>query len=214
PGRYAAWMAAAGWEVTLLDPVPLHVAQAAASVPGRVARADGRALPHPDASFDAALVLGPLYHLPDRDDRVVVLREAARVVRPGGVVVAAAISRLASMLSGFSEGTITDERFRAIVARDLTDGLHRNPERVPGWFTTAYFHRPADLAGELRDGGLQDVRVVGVEGPSWLWGDRGREPEDEEWRRAALWAAELVEDDDEFMPMSAHLLGIARRPPP
>ncbi|HTN80051.1 MAG TPA: methyltransferase domain-containing protein, partial [Acidimicrobiales bacterium] len=212
PGRYSAWMTRAGWRVTLLDPVPLHVAQASAAVPGRVECGDGRALPHPNVSFDAVLVLGPLYHLPDRDDRVAVLQEAARVVRPGGVVVAAAISRLASVLDGFARGFVVDPEFQVIVAGDLATGTHHNPERRPGWFTTAYFHRPADLAAELRDSGLGDVRVVGVEGPAWLWGDRGREPGDEEWRRAALWAADLVEEDDDFIPMSAHLLGIARRP--
>ena len=59
--------------------------------------------------------------------------------------------------------------------------------------------------------GLEDVRVVGVEGPAWLWGDRGAEPDDAEWRDAALWAAREVESDPEFMPVSAHLLGIAHR---
>jgi len=213
PGRYAAWMTAAGWRVTVLDPVPLHVAQAAVAVPGLVERGDGRALPHGDATFDAVLVFGPLYHLIESGKRAAVLREAARVVRPGGVVLVAAISRLASMLSGFVEGAITDERFRAIIAGDLVDGAHRNPERVPGWFTTAYFHRPAELADELRAAGLRDVRVVGVEGPAWLWGDRGREPDDDEWRQAALWAAELVESEPDFIPCSAHLLAIARRAP-
>ena len=132
PGRYSAWMTRAGWRVTLLDPVPLHVAQASAAVPGRVECGDGRALPHPNASFDAVLVLGPLYHLPDRDDRVAVLQEAARVVRPGGVVVAAAISRLASVLDGFARGFVVDPEFREIVAGDLATGTHHKPGAAAG----------------------------------------------------------------------------------
>jgi SAM-dependent methyltransferase len=211
PGRYASWMAEHGWRVTLLDPVPLHCSQAAALVPGRVALGEGARLPHADAAFDNVLLLGPLYHLLDRVDRVAVLQEAARVVRPGGTVVAAAISRLASMFSGFREGMITDARFRAIVAGDLGTGTHRNADRTPGWFTTAFFHSPPQLAEEMREAGLEDVRVVGVEGPAWLWGDRGTEPDDAEWREAALWAAREVESDPEFMPVSAHLLGIAHR---
>ena len=211
PGRHAAWMAERGWAVTLLDPVPLHVTQASAVVGGRVELGDGRRLPHADETFDAVLVLGPLYHLVDAGDRVAVLREARRVVKLGGVVVAAAISRLASMLSGFAEGFIRDPRFREIVAGDLVDGTHRNPTRHPNWFTTAFFHAPAQVESEMHAAGLEMVRVVGVEGPAWLWGDRGTEPDDEEWREAALWAARTVESDPEFVPVSAHLLAAGRR---
>ena len=211
PGRYAGWMASCGWTVTLLDPVPLHASQAATVVGGHVELGDARRLPHADGTFDAALVLGPLYHLVDVSDRVEALGEAGRVVRAGGVVVVAAISRLASMLDGLSRGFVRDERFREVVARDLSDGTHRNPSREPGWFTTAFFHAPAQLAEEMRAAGLNDVRVVGVEGPAWLWGDRGREPDDDEWRSAALWAARTVEADEDFMPMSAHLLGVGYR---
>ena len=70
---------------------------------------------------------------------------------------------------------------------------------------------PAQLAEEMRAAGLNDVRVVGVEGPAWLWGDRGREPDDDEWRSAALWAARTVEDDEDFKPMSAHFLAVGYR---
>ncbi len=83
----------------LVDPVPLHVEQAGAASAraerplATVLQGDARALPHDDASADAVLLLGPLYHLVERDDRLTALREARRVLRPGGVVVAAAISR-------------------------------------------------------------------------------------------------------------------------
>ena len=150
PGRYAGWMASCGWAVTLLDPVPLHASQAATVVGGHVELGDGRQLPHPDGAFDAALLLGPLYHLVDGNDRVEALREAGRVVRSGGVVVVAAISRLASMLGGFADGFIRDERFRGIVAGDLVDGTHRNPFLHPNWFTTAFFHTPGQLGDEMR----------------------------------------------------------------
>ena len=66
-----ALLAEAGYEVHLVDPVPLHVAQADAAsrarASGRLASArvgDARRLDVPDASADAVLMLGPLYHLP------------------------------------------------------------------------------------------------------------------------------------------------------
>ena len=45
---------------------------------------DARDLNLPDSSVDAVVLLGPLYHLRERAHRVQALREASRVVRPGG----------------------------------------------------------------------------------------------------------------------------------
>ncbi len=67
PGRYALWLAGLGYDVHHRDLVPLHVEQLRGSDGGdRVdsAVADARALDLPDASVDAVLLLGPLYHLP------------------------------------------------------------------------------------------------------------------------------------------------------
>ena len=64
-GVYALPLAAAGYDVHLLDPVELHVEQALAQARERgVALAgarvgDARRLPYGDASADAALLLGP-----------------------------------------------------------------------------------------------------------------------------------------------------------
>jgi len=45
---------------------------------------DARHLPHGDATADAVLLLAPLYHLVEREDRLACLREIQRVLRPGG----------------------------------------------------------------------------------------------------------------------------------
>ena len=99
-GVHAAWLAAGGYAVRLVDPVPRHVA-AAGALPGvTAALGDARALAEPDAGYDAVLLLGPLYHLLDRADRVRALAEARRVCRPGGLVAAATISRYAPLHDG------------------------------------------------------------------------------------------------------------------
>jgi ubiquinone/menaquinone biosynthesis C-methylase UbiE len=177
PGRYAAWMAERGYDVHLVDPVPLHIEQALmAALDRRVMLAsaevgDARTLPLSDASADAVLVMGPLYHLPERDDRVKALAEARRVCRDGGVVIVAAISRFASMLDGLLNEYLKDPVFARIAAADLRDGRHRNPTGDPAYFTTAYFHRPEDLAVELTAAGLAHEATLAVEGPGWLLSD-------------------------------------------
>ena len=50
--------------------------------------------PIPSGSFDAVLLLDPLYHLLELADRRRAVREAARLLRPGGCLYAAAINRL------------------------------------------------------------------------------------------------------------------------
>ena len=89
-------MPGCGYQVKLVDPMAEHVA-VAASLPGVTAVVgDARRLDAADASVDAVLLFGPLYHLIERADRLTALREARRVARPGGVVLAVGISRFAT----------------------------------------------------------------------------------------------------------------------
>jgi SAM-dependent methyltransferase len=84
PGRYALWLAGLGYRVEHRDLMPLHVRQLAADADGvaglHTAVGDARELDLADASVDAVLLLGPLYHLRRRADRVRALAEARRVV--------------------------------------------------------------------------------------------------------------------------------------
>jgi ubiquinone/menaquinone biosynthesis C-methylase UbiE len=218
PGRYATWLAARGYQVHLLDPVQLHIeqAQAAATDAGvKLASArvgDARALDFAGASFDAVLLLGPLYHLPDRSDRMKALGEARRVCRPGGVVLAAAISRFASTLDGLRGGYLADPAFAAIAESDLRDGRHQNPTGDPAYFTTAYFHRPTELRAECEEAGLNHERTVGIEGPAWLLPDLDAWLGDQSRRNVLLAAVAHLEAEPSLLGASAHLLAIARRP--
>ena len=210
-GIHALPLAERGYEVHLLDPVPAHVAKAAASgvVTGLVG--DARELPWEDERFDAALLLGPLYHLPERADRVAALAEARRVVRPGGLVAAAAISRYASTMDGLAKRYLDEPGFEAIVEQDLRDGRHANPEGHPRWFTTAYFHLPEDLAQEVGEAGLRLHAVFAVEGPAWMLPDIGQRLADPARRERLLAAIRRVETEPSLLGASAHLLAVAHR---
>ena len=218
-GVYALPLAAAGYDVQLLDPVELHVEQALAQAREQeVALAgarigDARRLPYGDASADAALLLGPLYHLTDRGDRVTALSEARRVLRPGGLVAAAAISRFASTFDGLARGFLADPRFERVVERDVQDGQHRNPdlEGRPEWFTTAYFHHPDELRGELEDAGFRVEAIVAVEGPGAFRPDLDGWLDDVERREILLRAIRRVESEPTVLGASSHLLALGRR---
>ena len=211
-GVYAGPLIEAGYQVHVVDPVPEHVAEAAA-VPGVTASAgDARALPAVDRSADVVLLLGPLYHLLDRAERVSAWREAARVLRPGGVAVAATISRFASLFDGFVKGYFADARFRPIVENALAEGVHRNVDAQPGWFTSAYFHHPDEIRAEVTDGGLLLRRVVAVEGPLWMSGPRLEEVlADPGMAQLLLDMLRNVETEPSLLGASSHLLVIASR---
>jgi ubiquinone/menaquinone biosynthesis C-methylase UbiE len=217
-GVYACSLAGRGYEVHLLDAAPLHVEQArqaSAAQPDAplagVGVGDARRLPWPEANGDAVLLLGPLYHLTERADRLTALREARRVLRPGGVVCAAAISRWASALDGLVRGFLDDPEFVAIVERDLADGQHRNPSNRLGYFTTSFFHRPEELRAEVEAAGLRLEALVGIEGPGGLLADLEARWADERRRAQALQVARWLEAEPALLGLSAHLLAIARR---
>ena len=216
-GAYALWLAEAGYAVHLLDRTPRLVAEArrrSARAPRPLTSCrvgDARALDLSSGSADVVLLLGPLYHLTEAADRKEALREAARVLRPGGVLFAAAISRWASALDGLARELLTDPRFTGIVEQDLRTGQHRNPTERADYFTTAYFHHPVELATEVKLAGLEVSGVFGIEGPGWILADVVARMADPVRRDVLLRVARMLETDDPIVGASAHLLAVARR---
>ena len=217
-GAYAFPLAAAGYAVNLVDSSARLAREAQrrnAAAEHRlasVAVGDARALPQLDACADGVMVMGPLYHLPEEEDRVAALREAVRVVKPGGTVVVAAISRYASALDGLIHRLTLDPAFKRIRDRDLIDGQHRNDQATTEYFTTAFLHRPEDLAAEMHRAGLVAVGVRGVEGPGWMLQDFDDRWEDEALRSEMLDVGRKLECEPSIVGASAHLLGVGRRP--
>jgi ubiquinone/menaquinone biosynthesis C-methylase UbiE len=216
-GSYAFGLAERGYTVRLIDPIPLHVEQARAAQSdhpsgalAEIALGDARQLTHTDGSQDAVLLLGPLYHLTERADRLAALGEARRVLRPGGRLLAAAISRYASLLASLFERLERDSAFVSIVARDLQDGQHRNPTDRREYFTTAFFHHPDELRDEVASAGFELEAVLAVEGPFWTLPDFDERWADPARREATLAAARAVEVEPTLLGASAHLMAVAR----
>jgi ubiquinone/menaquinone biosynthesis C-methylase UbiE len=167
---------------------------------------DARCLSQADKSQDAVLLLGPLYHLPEREGRLQALREARRVAHPGAPVAAAGISRYATLMDIGSDGRLTE------AVEPFLHRLHATGQfcgDVVG-FTTAYFHFPDELAQDLVDAGLRDVEVYGIEGPAGpTLRALGMDCLDERLD-AAVRAARLVERHPMMIAASGHLLAVGR----
>jgi len=218
-GVYACWLAGRGYRVHLIDIVPKHVAQArkaSAQQPehplASVEVGDARHLSHADGSADAVLLLGPLYHLVEKEDRLACLREAYRVLRPGGLLWGAGISHFASLLDSLTHGFFDDPAFASIIERDLEDSQHRNPTDNPIYFTDAYFHRPGELSRELLAAEFQIVEILAIEGPGWLAHDFDRLWSDPIQRERLLAAVRKVEREPSILGATSHVMAIGRKP--
>jgi ubiquinone/menaquinone biosynthesis C-methylase UbiE len=217
-GAYAFWLAELGYDVRLFDAadrlvdVARHRNKSAAHRLTSCEVADARAVPAANESAEIVLLLGPLYHLVQERDRHRALAESFRVLRPGGVLFAAGISRFASTLDGLSRELLRDPEFLHIVESDLADGRHLNPTRQFNYFTTAYFHRPEDLRREVIDAGFENADVYGIEGPGWILPDFDDRWNDPERREILLRVARALESEHAIIGSSAHLLAVGRKP--
>jgi len=213
PGAYAAWLAELGHRVHLVDPIPLHVQQATAAHDRVTAETgDARHLSRDDGSADVVLLLGPLYHLTERQQRLEALAEARRVLRSGGLFFAAAISRFAALLDLLVNwDRLHEPEVFELVERSVRSGIFSGPGEG-GLFTTAYFHLPSELAEETTEAGFTGVELFQIEGPGFLVRDLAERWTDPARRNTLVQAARLIEQEPEILAMSSHLLAVARRP--
>ena len=210
PGVYAKWLAEAGYRVHLFDIVPRHVEAVRQTANSMVTAdiADAREVPMSDHSVDAVLLLGPLYHLVDRVERVKAVAEARRILRPGGPMLAAAISRFAPAIDGVVQDFAADPIFRQIVERGLVDGQHRNPTGDPRYFTTAFLHHPDELRREVLDAGFAEVDVLAVEGIGWAVPGLDEVLDNPGGRDRLLDVLRRLETEPSLLGASPHLLAV------
>ncbi|MFI1649793.1 class I SAM-dependent methyltransferase [Streptomyces avidinii] len=211
PGTHAGWLTEEGYEVVLVDPVPKHVEQARERAPRCVAQlGDARALDVEAGSFDAVLLLGPLYHLAERGDRLAALREARRVVVPGGVVAAAGISRYSLM----QDYTVSAGLSPELLAGEVTEVVRTGSYDGSRGFTVVHFHTADELAREAGEVGLTGVRVHGIEGPGWAYVVAAGRCAGQEAAGAlladAIATARLADEHGVFTDASAHILVVSK----
>ncbi|MEM9563464.1 MAG: class I SAM-dependent methyltransferase [Actinomycetota bacterium] len=219
PGIYTDHLLALGHHVVHRDLVMSHVEHIRARHrPGTptgdrldAAVEDARRLDLDDASVDAVLLLGPLYHLVDPDDRRRAITEAARIVRPGGPIAAAAISRHSVLLDSVLLKRV-DRVYPEVLG--LLDGV-RDTGVIPPLFEgsfNGYAHRPDEFRRELTDAGLQVDDVVSVEGVAVALDDLDQRLDDPDERSRLLFVLRSMESAPDLLGLGPHLLALARTP--
>jgi S-adenosylmethionine-dependent methyltransferase len=217
PGRFAIELARLGYEVTLFDlsAENLRLARQRSAEAGVeiAAYAHGTATDlsrYPDGTFDAVLLMGPLYHLLEADSRRHALGEAHRVLSPGGVLFAAFITRYAPV----RYYAANDPTWIVTSPQELVQFLEQGavpPQGKPGSGFVAYFARPQEVRPLLRGAGYEVRAVLGVEGLVSMIEGQVNALEGEAWER---WV-ELnyrVAGDTTLHGGVEHLLAVAVRP--
>ena len=218
-GVYSLWLLEQGYGVHLVDLVPAHVEVARQKFEDLAPKSnwtatvgDARNFDFPDSSIDIILLMGPLYHVQESKDRIKILNEAFRVLKPGGLLFCTIISKFASFLDGLDNDYIRDPEFRQIIKGDLINGCHNNPTGKPEYFTTAYFQHPDELKMELQESGFVDIQLIGIEGLLWVSKDLENLMKDKKAWAASLEFIRTIESDKSIIGISSHIMGIGVKP--
>lgn len=216
-GYYGHWLQEMGHEVTLVDLTPenIHLAKIISAEKNIKLReylvGDATNLPLPAESFDLVLLMGPLYHLTEKTDRVKAIKEAGNILKPGGTLISAIISRYASVMDGLHRDLVMDPDFENILHHDLDTGIHLNTTGDPNYFTTAYFHRPAELKTELVEGGLEFDRLIAVEGLGYTIANISEKWKKDDYRKRLSTILTRLESNPDILAVSPHIIGIAHK---
>jgi ubiquinone/menaquinone biosynthesis C-methylase UbiE len=170
PGAYLEPLLRAGFDPWLCDLSDENVARAQtravelglSDIETRITQADATSLKqYGPASFDAALALGPFYHLLEKKARQKALREISRIVKPGGILILALLPRLHPLRYLLREAT--PETFDVLAAIDWDTFLATGHFHHKGFFTDAYLADLPEFRDTLRRNGWHIVDELSLE---------------------------------------------------
>jgi ubiquinone/menaquinone biosynthesis C-methylase UbiE len=179
--------------------------------------ADARSISRSDKTADAILLLGPLYHIVDYNERQLALKECCRLLKSGGLLFTSAITRYATTLwattvYGVKNNLLDEITFFEMLKHEIKTGHHiKNPLSSYTGLGRSYFHLPNELKAEIDTAGFIDTDVRGIICPAWLVPNLDEIWKDEVRRENIMRIVRLCEKEESIMGLSTHLLGISKK---
>jgi ubiquinone/menaquinone biosynthesis C-methylase UbiE len=208
-GRYSLYYAETGHDVTALDLVPKHIEimkEKAKLKKLEMNITQGNALDLnslSESSFDVVLCLGPLYHLTTEEERNQCIAECLRVLKPGGILAVAYISRFATFVNYIhrNKANINDEGLQNISRQGLE--VRKAAE--------CFYHSTCSEVEELMNQfNIVKIEHIGTDGIGGTLRDIINKFDDSEFK---LWMDYHLETcrDSSLMGYSQHGLYICRK---
>lgn len=166
-GRYSLTFAKQGCEVTAVELVPEQVEilkQNAESQSLTLNVYQGNACDVPfiaSESQDLCVVLGPLYHLQSSNEREQAIREAKRILKPGGTLAVAYISRY--FVAGMFAQKFPELMTPDVLSELRTQGTVSSP-KADSFFNVGYFSTPEEMENLLTDQEMEISHHVATDG--------------------------------------------------
>ena len=160
-----------------------------------------------DQRFDAALVMGPLYHLVDEADRRLVLRQVFDLLKPGGMIFCAFICRygiLGDLMRKIPEWIEHETEVRSVLEHG------RDPADWPRSGFRGYFATVEEIAPLHESIGFETITLAAVE-PAISADDESYNQLKGQQRQLWLDLLYQVSTEPSTLGASRHLLYIGRK---
>jgi SAM-dependent methyltransferase len=198
-GHYSSWLANLGHNIHFSDIVPKHVEIFKKRYYNTknilsISVEDARNLTYPDNSADLIILNGPLYHLPEKADRLKVLHETKRILKPGGQLLGFTISRFDGLNYALFSGEVFNTNYFEMVKDEIITGFRDNRKMKNKTFMLAYFHLLEEIEAEFIESGLKLEKSFGVLGQAWNTPDLDNVIKDFAKKERLLKIAEIMED--------------------
>lgn len=219
-GVYSSWLSEMDNTVHLLELAPSAVKYALENQkltnPFIAEVCDARNINRPNESADIVLLMGPLYHMQNPNDRIKVLNECYRVLKKDGILFSVGISKFSTTTWALSTYGSTNEllgenEFMNMIEKELITGNHIRPKEYPYLITQAYFHDPLELQSEVESAGFKTINKHAIEGTIWFTPNLNEKWKNPEIRTRLLNILKITENEDSIMGMSPHFMIISKK---
>lgn len=204
-GRYSVALAEEGYDVTAVELVRYNLGVLKKKA-ARVTAMQGNAMNLKrlvDDSFDVTLLFGPMYHLFGFDDKRKALAEAARVTKPGGVVlVAYCMNEYGVVTYGFKERHILE----CIAQGRFTEDFKTisSPDKIYDYM------RLEDIDALNQSVGLARIKIISPDGPANYMRPFLNQLDDQEFEAFVQYQMAVCERPD-LIGAGAHTVDILRK---
>ncbi|MFT8322847.1 MAG: class I SAM-dependent methyltransferase [Bacillus sp. (in: firmicutes)] len=221
PGKYSIELAKEGYNVTLTDLTPrfVEIAENKAQELDLIGQfngffeADARDL-HMinNKQFDASLMLGPMYHIQEENDRIKAMKELHRVTKKNGIVFVAYMSRVRHILTSllYPENWKPNNSMKNIQKFSQSGCFNHDDE---GRFTGAYYFNINEINPFMEEQGFESLELIGsnvgaiLNNDSWsYWKNKG-----ENELKEIINLIKEKATDPYILGISTHLLYIGRK---